>query len=468
MKTQNQNLKWYNISFIAFTSMWSISNIFNNYSQQGTHAIFSWILTILFYLFPYLFIVNRLGTAFPNNDGGISTWVDRTINAQTAYLASWTYWAVNIAHLAQKPQTILVSLMWLFTGKANAVNQLPSTVIAGFSIGILLFFVWLALKGINILSLIGNIAGIALLLISIILIGLSFAAIFILHLPVASPHLNNVQAYLPRFTPTYFTTLSMLIFAVGGTEKISPYIGNLKNGKREFPKSMLLLALLVGESAILGTFSLSFLFNDQAIPQDLMMNGAYMAFQKLGRIFHLGNSLMILYAISNILSQIAALIISIDAPARILFAENNRQFIPQFLMNRNSQGTPVNGYFLTIILSSILVIIPTLKIKNAANFYNWLLNLNSVVIPFKFLFIFLAFIFLIRRLPIRPRRKVPQLLLGTWIFSITLIISILGMIPKNIEPFSSGWWFQFTLNLATPIILGGLGIILPTVKKRIN
>ena len=158
---------------------------------------------------------------------------------------------------------------------------------------------------------------------------------------------------------------------------------------------MFLLAFLVGGSAILGTFSLSFLFNDQAIPQDLMMNGAYMAFQKLGRIFHLGNSLMVLYAISNVLSQIAALIISIDAPARILFAENNRQFIPHFLMNRNSQGAPVNGYFLTVILSSILVIIPTLKIKNAANFYNWLLNLNSVVIPFKFLFIFLAFIFLI-------------------------------------------------------------------------
>lgn len=76
MKTQNQNLKWYNISFIAFTSMWSISNIFNNYSQQGAHAIFSWILTILFYLFPYLFIVNRLGTTFSNNDGGVSTWVE--------------------------------------------------------------------------------------------------------------------------------------------------------------------------------------------------------------------------------------------------------------------------------------------------------------------------------------------------------------------------------------------------------
>ena len=147
--------------------------------------------------------------------------------------------------------------------------------------------------------------------------------------------------------------------------------------------------------------------------------------------------------------------ISIDAPARILFTENNRQFIPHFLMRRNSHGAPVNGYFLTVILSSILIIIPTLEIKNAANFYNWLLNLNSVVIPFKFLFIFLAFIFLIRQLSIRPARKILQLLLGIWIFSVTLIVSILGMIPKNIKPFSSGWWFQLTLNLVTPIVFGG-------------
>lgn len=466
MKTQNQNLKWYNISFIAFTSMWSINNIFNNYSQQGIHAVFSWILTILLYLFPYLFIVNQLGTAFPNNDEGISTWIKLTINSQTAYLASWTYWSVNITYLAQKPQNILISLMWLFTGKANVISNLPSTVVAITSIVILLLFVWLALKGINILSLIGNFAGIALLIISFFLIGLSFTAIFIFHIPAASPHLNHLQTYFPRLTPGYFTTLSMLILAVGGTEKISPYIGILKNGKSEFPKSMFLLAFLVGGSAILGTFSLSFLFNDQAIPRDLMMNGPYIAFQKLGQIFHLGNFLMVLYAISNILSQAAALIISIDAPVRILFNKNNRKFIPRFLMKRNINGAPINGYFLTIILSSILVIIPTLKIKNTALFYNWLLNLNSVVIPFKFLFIFLAFIFLIRQLLIQRWKKFFQLILGVWIIGITILVSILGMVPKNIETFSSGWWFQLTLNLVTPLILGGLGVILPVIKKQ--
>lgn len=463
---ENKKINWYSISFIAFTSMWSINNIFNNFAQQGLHALFSWIFIILLYFIPYLFIVSKLGAAFPNSDGGVSTWVERTIGSKMAYLASWAYWIVNLTYLAQKPQNILVSLAWIFSGSAKTINSFSPSTLAFISFIILMILMWFSARGINTLKVVGSIAGIGLLISSALMILLAFTTLFILHLPAASPHLNNPRSYLPTFNSSYLSTLSMLIFAVGGAEKISPYINNLKNGRKNFPKSMLLLAFLVGGSAILGTYSLGILFNSHAIPKDLMMNGAYVAFNKLGKIFHLGSTLMILYAISNFLSQIAALIVSIDAPIRILFSENNRSFIPNVMMRRNSNNVPIIGYLLTGGLTSILIFIPTLKIHNVANFYNWLLNLNSVVIPFKFLFIFLAFIFLIKKLPLSLNKKAPQILLGVWIFAVTLVISLMGMIPKNVNPFTSEWWFQLVLNVATPVVFGLLGVILPLIKRK--
>ena len=54
-------------------------------------------------------------------------------------------------------------------------------------------------------------------------------------LMLAAPSIRGIQPatvdfsfknLMPNFNFSYFTTLSMLVFAVGGAEKISPYVNN--------------------------------------------------------------------------------------------------------------------------------------------------------------------------------------------------------------------------------------------------
>ena len=40
------------------------------------------------------------------------------------------------------------------------------------------------------------------------------------------------------------------------------------------------------------------------------------------------------------------------------------------------------------------------------------------------------------------------------------------MVPKGVETFTGGWWFQLSLNVLTPFILIGLGFILPKIARR--
>ena len=49
---------------------------------------------------------------------------------------------------------------------------------------------------------------------------------------------------------------------------------------------------------------------------------------------------------------------------------------------------------MTAILVSILIIIPALGIGDVNAIYNWLLRLNAVVMPLRYLWVFLAFILL--------------------------------------------------------------------------
>ena len=208
------------------------------------------------------------------------------------------------------------------------------------------------------------------------------------------------------------------------------------------------------------------------------MNGQYYAFKLLGEYYGLGNLLMILYAIANTLGQISALMFSIDAPLKMLIGEGDKNFIPQSFTKTNQYGAPINGYKLTAILVGILIIIPALGIGDMNNLYNWLLDLNSIVMPLRYLWVFLAYIGLrgfIRNKGLMEKATFKFItsdkvatLVGVWCFIFTAFACLMGIFPKNVETFSSEWIFQITLNILTPLVLIGLGFILPRIAKKQN
>lgn len=119
------------------------------------------------------------------------------------------------------------------------------------------------------------------------------------------------------------------MFAVGGCEKISPYVNKMKDPSRDFSKGMVALAVMVALTAILGTIALGMMFDSSHIPQDLMTNGAYYAFQRLGEYYHMGNFFVIVYALTNLVGQFSVMVLSIDAPLRMLLESADRDYIPE-------------------------------------------------------------------------------------------------------------------------------------------
>ena len=84
--------------------------------------------------------------------------------------------------------------------------------------------------------------------------------------------------YIPKFDFSYFTTIALLVFSVGGAEAISPYVNKVKNPAKGFPKGMIAMVIMVGACAILGSLAMAMIFDSNHIPADLMRNGAYQAF----------------------------------------------------------------------------------------------------------------------------------------------------------------------------------------------
>lgn len=469
-----KQIRWFTVGLIAFNMVWGLGNVVNNYSQQGISVVTSWLLILALYFIPYALIVGQLGSTFKDSRGGVSSWVENTSTKRLAYYAAWTYWVVHIPYLAQKPQAILIALGWAVKGDGTMVSAMPVNLVALASLVIFLLFLYLSTKGLSTLKVIGGLAGTAMFVMSILFILLAVGAPAIHStMEIATPNMTSVSTYIPKFDFSYFTTISMLVFAVGGAEKISPYVNQMKNPSKEFPKGMFLLAGMVAVSAVLGSIAMGMLFASDNIPADLMTNGAYSAFQKLGAYYGVGNLLMIVYALTNMIGQISALAFSIDAPLQILLADADPMYVPEWLRQRTAKGTLKNGYLLTGILVSIIILLPLIGIGNMDALVKWMTNLNSVVMPMRYLWVFFAYMMLNKAWKNYQSEykfvKNPKIgfIAGAWCFFFTAFACILGMVPKlDFATDPKAWWFQLITNILTPVVLILIGMILPEIARR--
>ena len=464
-------MKWYTLAFIAFSGVWGFGNITNGFVYfNGVQAIFSWILVFVLYFIPYALMVGELGSAFKTSGAGVSSWINDTINPKIAYFAGWTYWVCHITYIASKGSKGLKALSWAVFCNAETYDAFPPLYIQLATLIVLLFFCWVASRGLNPLKKLASIAGTSMFIMSILYIVLMIAA------PAINPNAGfinvdlSVKNLIPVFDIKYVTSLSILIFAVGGVEKISPYVNKVEDPAKGFPKGIIAMAIMVMACAVLGTLAMGMMFDPAVINSNretfnsYVANAPYWAFQKLGQYYHVGNALLILYALCNMTGQFAVLLVSIDAPLRMLLGnEETRQYLPCGLMKQNGHGAYINGIKLVAVLSGSLILIQSF-VPGAANVLAQLTKLNSVCMPFRYLWVFVAYLALRRsidRFPAEYRFTKSQTVakfFGIWCFAITFISCILGTYSED--------KFTMLLNIITPVFLAALGFVMPLLAKH--
>lgn len=461
-QNNDKKIMWYTLAFMAFSTVWGFGNVINGFSEyNGLKAIVSWIIIFAIYFVPYALMVGELGSAFREHGGGVSSWIHETIGPKLAYYAGWTYWVVHMPYISQKPSGFMIASSWAIF-QDNRISSMNTVVLQLACLVIFIIGMYIASKGLNPLKKLSALAGTSMFIMSILFIVLMIAAP-----AITDASLNSIdwslKSFMPTFDVKFFTSLSILVFAVGECEKISPYVNEMKESSG-FSKGMIALAIMVAVCAILGTVSLGMMFDSNNVPKDLMTNGAYYAFQKLGEYYHVGNVFVILYAITNMIGQFAVLIISIDAPLRMLLGSADKRYIPEKLFIKNENGAYVNGHKLIFGIVSILIIVPAFGIGSVDDLVKWLVKLNAVCMPLRYLWVFVAYIALKKagekfgRDYFFVKNKIVGMVLGAWCFAFTAFACIGGMYSED--------KFKLILNVVTPIVLVGLGLIMPKLAEK--
>lgn len=460
---ESRKISWRALMLMGFMTVWGFGNVVNGYAYfNGVKSIFSWAVVFLLYFVPYTLMVGEMGSVFKTEGGGVSSWVEKTFNKRLAYYAGWTYWIVHMPYISQKPLNVVIAAGWAIWGdkRVSGFNVLYVQIVCLLIFAIVLF---LSQFGISMVKRICSLGGIAGLLMSILFVIMAVSAPFIRGEAIAVNSLpTDVASYVPDFNLTYFTSFSILIFAVGGCEKISPYVNKMKDPGKGFPKGIIFMTVTVMACAVLGTIALALMFDPTNPPKDMVSNGAYEAFQRLGAWYGVGNFFVILYALSIAITNFAVMILSIDAPLRILIESADDEFIPAVLKVKNRFGSYKYGIGLIAVIVVTLLVIPMFGIGQVNEMVSWLVKLNSVCMPLRYLWVFVAYFGLKKLQHVEAEYRMTKNVvwgktLGVWCFVITAASCLFGM--YNSSP------YLMLLNIVTPFVLLALGLILPYLAK---
>ncbi|WP_225048999.1 APC family permease [Lacticaseibacillus kribbianus] len=468
---QKQYIPWVVVGLMDFVTVIGFDDIIYNFQNQGLVAVTSWVLMTFFYVIPYNLIVAHMGSTFSEQGGGITSWM-RQVNGDTVgYYAAWFYWITGLPYVVDVANSVVISFGWITNGNGDIQSHMGNAWFGVFTAVVFVLFIWIQHffknKSLEWMSTIG---GGAMFIMTVLFVVMTFAGLA--HGNPIATHPFKFSAFMPKhfFSLSFLSTFGLFVFAMNGSELAAPYTADMKNPAKDFPKALKMIAIMTMFLTLLGTFSLGVYFNAHHLPNDLKMNGSYYAFQAIGQQFGMGNALMYLFAVVQGIYMLAQLAVILDASTRVFLSDVAKRFMPRQLTKKNSDGLPINGYWLTTILCAVIMALGGMLPK-INDIFNWLLNLNGIVSPLSTMFLFWAYM-MVRKNPGRfPKPEYTYikndklgLAVGTWMLVVTFLLAVLGFFPTDAD--ENTFALMLTLNILVPIGMVALGFSMPWIAKR--
>jgi len=459
-------ISWPVVALMDFVTVIGFDDIIYNFHNQGLGIVTTWILMLFLFVVPYEMMVGHLGSTFSEEGGGITSWVRGTSGNLWGYICGWTYWVSGLPYIVDVANSMLISFGWLINGSNKMSDTMSNSMFALLTALIFTLFIFIQHYLKNSLQILSVIGGGAMFIVTVLYVIMTIVYLGQGNAPHTQPF--TFSSFIPKFDMHYLSTFGLVIFAMNGSEFAAPYVTEMKNGKRDFPKAMWMLAIMTGVLTVLGSFSLGVFFNAHHLPNDLKMNGSYYAFQYMGSEFGMGNFFLYLFSFTQAIYMMAQLAVLLDAGTRMFLSDTAKEYLPKGLTKLDKHDLPINGYWLTTGICTVIMVLSA-TLPNMNSIFNQLLNLNGIVSPYATCFLFSSFIIVRLRekqfksdfVYIKNRKF--AILVGAWCFAITFGAATLGIFPTDEIAGTGAWYHVLTLNIIEPLLMVAVGVILPVI-----
>jgi len=425
----------------------------------GWQAIVYFLIVALFFLIPCALVSAELATGWPKS-GGVFIWVKEALGERIGFLAIFMQWVHNVAWYPVI-MTFVASTLAYVINPELAHNRVYILSVVLFGYWGMTLLNYLGIKTSSLFSTIGVIAGT--LLPGLLIIVLGFSWFF------TSPT-DQIPFSWHALIPEYgglnsLVFLSGLFLAFGGLEVSAGYASDVKDPQKNFPKSIVLGALIVFFIFMLGSLSIALVLPKEQID---IVSGLMDSYEKFFNAYQLSWLLPIL-AVLLIIGAIAEVNSWIIGPVKGLHATATYGIMPPYFQKTNEHGTPVNLLFFQAIIVTISSLVILYMPTVSASF--WILTaLSAQSYLVMYVLMFIAAIRLRYSKPHVPRAyKIPYNSQGMWLFaSMGILASVVAILmgfipPESLEVGSLEFYLGFLLVALMAMI--GFPLILYQMKK---
>lgn len=401
---------------MIFTAVFGFTNMPRAFYLMGYSAIPWYILSAITFFLPYAFMLAEYGAAFKNESGGIYSWMKNSVGPRFAFISTFMWYASYVIWMVSISSSIWIVFSTAIFGrdltKQLGVFGLEATQVIGI-LGIILMIsiTYIAAKGLNKISAITNIAGIACMLLNLVVLFLSLLIFALNGGHLAQPIQSFSSAFFTTPNADYmgmmgvFSFLVFAIFSYGGIEVVGGLSDKTENAEKNFPKGVALSAFIIAIGYAVGIFLCGISTNWGEVlssPDVHMGNIAYVLVENLGyqtglvlgmsdgASHTLGLVVSRYMGISTAIALVGAFFAICYSPLKQLIEGTPSEMWPKSLQTLKND-MPVNAMWAQCAIVVIFVALIAFGGEGASRFFNKLILMTNVAMTLPYIFIAGAF-----------------------------------------------------------------------------
>lgn len=346
----------------------------------GPTLFFFFIFAALVFLIPVALVSAELAATWPEEPGGVYSWVDHAFGKNTAFFAIWLQW-INTMVWYPSILSFIAGTMAYLINPALIESKI-------YLIAVILTVFWsltlIGLRGLRASASFASFCAIAGMIIPMIFI-IILAIIWLIKGNPVSIDLS-LKNLIPHWKDSQsWVSLTAMVTSFVGMELAAVHVKDVQNPQRNFPRAMLFSVLLILSTMILGSLAITFVLPPEKIN---LVGGVMQAFNNFLEAYHL-TFLLPVIIIMILIGSLGLMVNWIISPAKGLLLAANHGFLPDWLKKTNQQGIASRILLLQAIL--VTVICGAFLLLPSINAIYWLLTaLSTELYLLMYLLLFVA------------------------------------------------------------------------------
>ncbi len=366
-------------------------------AEYGLSSAFYYLFAAVVFLIPTAMVAAELAAMFATKQGGVFRWVGEAFGPRAGFVAIFLQWIQSTIWYPTVLTFGAVSIAFI------GMNQTQDMALASnkmFTLAVVLAIYWVAtfvaLKGLSWVGKISKWGG----MIGTIIPAALLILLGILYIATGGKHQMDLSTgFFPDLKHFDNLVLASSIFLFyAGMEMMGIHVMDVENPTRNYPKAIIIGALMTVSIFVLGTFALGLVIptNEINLTQSLLIG-----FDRYFDYLHLSWAKPVI-AVCLMLGVLAGVLTWVAGPSRGIFDVGKAGYLPPFFQRTNKAGVQrnillVQGCIVTC-LAMLFVVMPSVQ-----SFYQILSQLTVLLYLIMYMLMFSAAIVLRYKLKDTPR-----------------------------------------------------------------